>query len=189
MVQIIWVKFMKKVGCLVWILLLGYGALAQKKANLARLDVDRLYEIYHDKQEVTFRTNTGNVTANVLIYYNAYRQPCAIILYGDAVGLANIEEVKQQLGAAKLHDGYVKDNGKLNTIDFDRPGAYENNVEVTVYHKGTQYAKYGIKKMEERNPVDTLNNDNMPTNISDFFYFEVGDTARKQAIRPGKLVF
>lgn len=157
------------------------------------LDVDRLYQKYKNKEHILIRAGNREVKANVIIQYNTFGQPASIILYGEADGdMGNtLESLKQELEDAKLKAGYKQINSRSNVVNFEQNNSYENNIDVSLFQKGTQYAKYGIKQAGERQPAVTASTDEntSPRFVSDFFYFEVGDTARKQAIRAEKLDF
>jgi hypothetical protein len=155
-------------------------------AQTVKTDLDRLYEKYKGTSETTIFVGDKEISARVLINYNAKHQPYRIIIYGDAAADTNLEELVSQLGEAKTKAGY-KRLQQAGAVNFDQNRVYENNIQVALYQKGTQYAKYGIKKMDERNQLvgDTEN----PHHTTDFFYFEVGDAARKNTVKPEKFDF
>ncbi|WP_345950902.1 hypothetical protein ABDD95_05520 [Mucilaginibacter sp. PAMB04274] len=155
-------------------------------AQTTQLDVDRLYEKYKGHSETTIFVGDREITARVLIGYNTKNKPYRIIVYGEAAADTDLQELVDQLGEAKVKSGYRKLGG-ANVVNFDQNGMYENNIPVRAYQKGTQYAKYGIKDMEARNQL-TGENGTARFN-SDFFYFEVGDTARKRTSKPEKFDF
>ncbi len=76
---------------------------------------------------------------------------------------------------------------RTTVVNFDQKGAYENNIEVRAYEKGSQYARYGIKPAEKRNQA--LQENATERYSSDFFYFEVGDMTRKKNRKPEKFDF
>lgn len=152
----------------------------------ASTDLDRLYQKYKGNTETTIFVGDKEVNARVLINYNSHNKPYRIIIYGEAVADADMEELIDQLSDAKIKAGYKKSTLK-NVVNFDQNGIYENNIDVATYQKGTQYAKYGVKKMEARNLLVSENG--TPKYSSDFFYFEVGDTARKRTLKPEKFDF
>jgi len=178
------------------LLLLGYAALAQKHTAASPLDVDRLYQKYKNKSQIVIYTGNREITAQVFIAYNNANQPCAIILYGEAnadTGNA-IDKLKHELCSAKQKAGYKQIFSRRNLVNFEQDGSYEHNIEVSVFQKGSQYAKYGIKNGQDRaivtQPDSVMTADSTPARyISDFFYFEVGDSSRKYAYRQQKLDF
>lgn len=135
-------------------LLWSVSIFAQNANRTEELDVDRLYSIYKDKSEITINTGNREIIAHILISYNKQNRPCRIIMYGEAVpDMQNsLDELKDELCDAKVKAGYKKIQ-KAATVNFDQSGMYENNVSVTLYQKDTQYAKYGIKKMQDRNEL------------------------------------
>lgn len=181
----------KKVSlALLGMLFMGLFFTHNAVAQTATLDVDRLYEKYKGRTETTIFVGDKEINARVLISYNTSNRPYRIIVYGEAVGGYDLEELVDQLCASKVKDGYRRLLG-ANVVNFDSYGMYENNVEVKAFQKGTQYAKYGIKKMEFRNQVapDSLAEGRSFRHLNDFFYFEVGDAARKKARKPEKFNF
>ena len=155
-----------------------------------QLDVDRLYEKYKGHTETTIFTGDKEINAHVLINYNANNRPYRIIIYGEAAADADMEELVDQLCNAKMKAGYKKVVRPI-PVNFDQYGMYENNIPVRSYQKGSQYAKYGIKKMEYRNQMqaDSVAENTNLRHTSDFFYFEVGDTNRKRTSKPEKFDF
>ena len=126
------------------------------------------------------------IDAKVIINYNTKGKPYRIIVYGEAAADADLEALVNRLGDDKLKAGY-RNLLHPNAVNFDQKRVYENNIQVSVYQKGTQYAKYGIKKMETRNQL--VGETGTPRHTTDFFYFEVGDTARRSALKPEKFNF
>lgn len=171
---------------LVIILLSGLFISAKANAQAAASDLDRLYQKYKGNTETTIFVGDKEVNARVLINYNSNNKPYRIIIYGESVADTDMEELVDELCAAKSKAGYKRSVNK-NVVNFDQKGIYENNIEVATYLKGTQYAKYGIKKMEVRNQL--VGENGTPKYSSDFFYFEVGDTARKRTLKPEKFDF
>lgn len=174
-------------GLLTLILLAGLFVSANAMAQTAASsDLDRLYQKYKGNTETTIFVGDKEVNARVLINYNSHNKPYRIIIYGEAVADADMEELIDQLTDAKVKAGYKRSTLK-NVVNFDQNGIYENNIDVATFQKGTQYAKYGIKKMEARNLLVAENG--TPKYSSDFFYFEVGDSARKRNLKPEKFDF
>lgn len=165
------------------IMLVSTNIYAQTAASS---DLDRLYQKYKGNTETTIFVGDKEVNARVLINYNNHNKPYRIIIYGEAVADGDMEELIDQLCDAKVKAGYKKSTLK-NVVNFDQNGIYENNIDVVTYQKGTQYARYGIKKMEVRNQLVAENG--TPKYSSDFFYFEVGDNARKRNMKPEKFDF
>ncbi|MBS7566360.1 hypothetical protein KHS38_18270 [Mucilaginibacter sp. Bleaf8] len=172
-------------------------AFAQKKTAVpatATLDVDRLYQKYKNQNHIIIQAGNRDVRANVVIQYNIYKQLSAIILYGETPADISdaMDDLKSELENAKQKAGYKPVSGRNLIANFERNDTYQNNIPVSVWQKGTQYAKYGIKKADEGQPViDTTNTEATPAPryTANFFYFEVGDSARKQAARHDKLEF
>ncbi|MVN92761.1 hypothetical protein [Mucilaginibacter aquatilis] len=158
----------------------------QVKAQTAASDIDRLYQKYKGNTETTIFVGDKEVNARVLINYNAHNKPYRIIIYGEALADSDMDELIDQLCDAKIKAGYRRSPSK-NVVNFDQNGIYENNIDVSTFQKGTQYAKYGIKKMEARNQL--VGENGTPKYSSDFFYFEVGDNARKRTSKPEKFDF
>jgi len=179
-------SFKKASLFLLSLLFIVLGFAQRGTAQTAKTDLDRLYEKYKGNSETTIFVGDKEISARVLINYNAKNKPYRIIVYGEAAADADLEELVDQLGQAKTKAGY-KRSQHAGAVNFDQNRVYENNIQVSVYQKGTQYAKYGIKKMEDRNQLvgETEN----PHHTSDFFYFEVGDTARKSTLKPEKFDF
>ena len=159
-------------------------------AQTAPLDVDRLYEKYKGQSETTIFAGDKEINAHVLISYNGNNRPYRIIIYGEAAADADMEELVDQLCTTKMKAGYKK-IARPVPVNFDQYGMYENNIPVRCYQKGSQYAKYGIKKMEYRNQMqaDSVAESTNLRHTSDFFYFEVGDTNRKRTSKPEKFDF
>jgi len=168
------------------ILLSGLFISAKVSAQATASDVDRLYQKYKGNTETTIFVGDKEVNARVLINYNAHNKPYRIIIYGEAAADSDMEELIDELCSAKAKAGYKRSATK-NVVNFDQNGIYENNIEVATYQKGTQYAKYGVKTMETRNQL--VGEGGTPKFLSDFFYFEVGDAARKRTLKPEKLDF
>lgn len=159
-------------------------------AQTGQLDVDRLYEKYKGRNETTIFAGDKEINAHVLISYNGNNRPYRIIVYGEVAADADMEELVDQLCDAKVKAGYKKVLRPV-PVNFDQYGMYENNIPVRSFQKGSQYAKYGIKKMEFRNQVqpDSVAESTNLRHTSDFFYFEVGDTNRKRTLKPEKFDF
>jgi hypothetical protein len=159
-------------------------------AQTAQLDVDRLYEKYKGRTETTIFAGDKEINAHVLISYNGNNLPYRIVVYGEATADADMEELVDQLCEAKVKAGYQK-AVRATPVNFDQYGMYENNIPVRSYQKGSQYAKYGIKKMEFRNQTqaDSVTESTNLRHTSDFFYFEVGDANRKRTLKPEKFNF
>jgi hypothetical protein len=155
-------------------------------AQSAASDLDRLYQKYKGLSETTIFVGDREINARVLINYNANNKPYRIIIYGEAAADVDMEQLVNQLGNTKTKAGYRK-LLHPNAVNFDQNRVYENNIQVNVYQKGTQYAKYGFKKMEDRNQLTTETGTARFT--SDFFYFEVGDTARRSTLKAEKFDF
>jgi len=168
------------------ILLSGLFFSTKTNAQAASPDLDRLYQKYKGTTETTIFVGEKEVNARVLINYNANNKPYRIIIYGEAAADSDMEELIDGLCSAKAKSGYKRSTAK-NVVNFDQNGIYENNIEVASYQKGSQYAKYGVKKMETRNQL--VVEGGAPKFLSDFFYFEVGDTARKRTLKPEKFDF
>jgi hypothetical protein len=153
---------------------------------LAQTDLDRLYTKYKGRTETTIFVGEREINAKVIVNYNAKGQPYRIIVYGEAAADGDLENLVEELGDTKVKAGYKK-MLHPNAVNFDQNRVYENNIEVSVYQKGTQYAKYGIKKMDVRNQL--VGETGTPHYTDDFFYFEVGDTARRSTLKPEKFDF
>jgi len=171
-------------------LLMGLLFSRQAAAQTEQLDVDRLYEKYKGRTETTIFAGDKEINAHVLISYNGNNRPYRIIVYGEATADADMEELVDQLCNAKAKAGYKK-AVRSSPVNFDQYGMYENNIPVRSYQKGSQYAKYGIKKMEFRNQIqaDSVTESTNLRHTSDFFYFEVGDANRKRTLKPEKFDF
>jgi hypothetical protein len=173
------ILFMSWLGIIVLSLLFSRQAAAQT----AQLDVDRLYEKYKGRTETTIFAGEKEIN-------NDNNRPYRIIVYGEAPANTDLEELVDQLCEAKVKAGYKK-AVRSTPVNFDQYGMYENNIQVRAYLKGSQYAKYGIKKMESRNQIqaDSVAERTNLRHTSDFFYFEVGDTNRKKTLKPEKFDF
>ena len=152
----------------------------------AQTDLDRLYIKYKGQSETTIFVGERELNARVIINYNAKGKPYRIIVYGEAAADTDMENLVEELGNTKIKAGYRK-LLHPNAVNFDQNRVYENNIQVSVYQKGTQYAQYGIKKMDERNQL--VGETGTPHYTDDFFYFEVGDTARRSTLKPEKFDF
>jgi hypothetical protein len=139
----------------------------------AQTDLDRLYIKYKGQTETTIFVGEREINARVIIY-------------GEAAADTDMENLVEELGNTKTKAGYRK-LLHPNAVNFDQNRVYENNIQVSVYQKGTQYAQYGIKKMDERNQL--VGETGTPHYTDDFFYFEVGDTARRSTLKPEKFDF
>jgi hypothetical protein len=179
-------NLIKKAALIIGVLVMVLGIANNVIAQTAQLDVDRLYEKYKGHNQTTIFVGDREIQAHVLIGYNAQNKPYRIIIYGETAADSDLENMIDQLCQAKVKAGYRRLTG-TNVVNFDQSGSYENNIPVTAYQKGTQYAKYGIKRMEARNQLVTENGATRFT--TDFFYFEVGDTARKRSSKPEKFDF
>jgi hypothetical protein len=177
----------KKVSLLVVSMVLTCLCFSQVTiAQTPATDLDRLYQKYKGLSETTVFVGDREVNARVIINYNAKGKPYRIIVFGEAAADADMEQLVTQLGDAKLKAGY-KSVPHPGAVNFDQNRIYENNIQVSVYQKGTQYAKYGIKKVEDRNQL--VGETGTARFTSDFFYFEVGDMARKSTLKREKFDF
>lgn len=153
------------------------------------LDIDKVYQLYKDTNAITIHTGGKEIKANILISYNALNKPYSIIAYGEADANATeaLNKLKIDLGLAKLQAGYKQAPGEY-PVSFNPAGNYENSINVTLFQKGTQSAKYGIKKIMYRD--QTAPGTFVERHVSDFFYFEVCDEGRRNASKPEeKFVF
>ncbi len=165
---------------------LMFMVLCGAKAQTSQLDVDRLYAKYKGQTETVIFAGDREINAHVLINYNSHNKPYRIIIYGETAADAAMESLINDLCEAKEKAGY-KRLPRTTVVNFDQKGAYENNIEVRAYEKGSQYARYGIKPAEKRNQA--LQENATERYSSDFFYFEVGDMTRKKNRKPEKFDF
>ncbi|MFD1259021.1 hypothetical protein ACFQ3S_19615 [Mucilaginibacter terrae] len=174
----------KKVSMLILGILVMCLAFTSK--GMAQTDLDRLYSKYKGRTETTIFVGEREINAKVIVNYNAKGKPYRIIVYGEAAADGDLENLVEELGETKVKAGYRK-LLHPNAVNFDQNRIYENNIQVSLYQKGTQYAKYGIKKIEVRNQL--VGETGTPHYTADFFYFEVGDTARRSTLKPEKFDF
>lgn len=182
--------FMKKVYFFIILgLFLANMVSAQKKAAEPELDVDRVYNLYKDTNEVVIKSGGKEIKARIQISYNALDKPYSVIAYGETD--ADIDDVLQklkiELGVAKLQAGYKQSPGTFPVI-FNPTGSYEHSVQISYFQKGTQSAKYGIQKIMYND--QEINGQKIARHVSDFFYFEVCDEGRRNAAKAeDKFVF
>jgi hypothetical protein len=160
---------------LLWLLALPMIAATQnKKSTVITLDVDRLYQKYKDYETVTIHTADGDLTANVKCFLNEKGKPYSVILYGYCGGNVSVEKLSRTLESQKTKSGYGFTG--YSSVSFEG-----ESVLASLYEKNTQYAKYGIKRSQDRYVKlfdgTEIKPDKYP--VSDFFYFEVGDVRRR----------
>jgi hypothetical protein len=136
---------MKKFYFIILALLLANIVLAQKQAAEPVLDVDKLYKLYKDTNEVTIRTGGKEIKANIKVSLNAFDKPYSIICYGETDADANevLQKLKVELGVAKLQAGYKQSSGTF-PVKFNPTGSFEHTILISYFQKGSQSAKYGI---------------------------------------------
>lgn len=178
---------MRKAYLIIICILLTRLASAQNKAIEPALDVDRLWQLYKDTTEVTIQVDDKEVKAHILISYNDYNKPYSIIAYGEADAISGmtkaLENLKNDLGAQKLKAGYRQAPGTF-TVNFHPVGNNDNVIEVSLFQKGTQSAKYGVKKVTYTDPG--TNGQGTVRQVGNFFYFEVCDEGRRNAVKQEK---
>lgn len=180
---------MKKVYFIIVALLLANIVLAQSKSAGPELDVDKVYKLYKDTNEITIRTGGKEIKANIKISLNAFDKPYSVICYGETD--ADVDEVLQklkvELGVAKLQAGYKQSPGSF-PVTFNPTGSFEHTIQISYFQKGSQSAKYGIQKiMYDDKDINGLSS---ARHVSDFFYFEVCDENRRNAAKAeDKFVF
>ncbi|WP_158825013.1 hypothetical protein [Mucilaginibacter lacusdianchii] len=171
---------MRKAFLIIISILLTHLAFAQNKAEPA-LDVDRLWKLYKDTSEVIIHLDNQEVTAHIVISYNAAKKPYSVIAYGETDAVTDLtqalEKLKNELGAEKLKAGYRQAPGTY-TVNFHPAGNNENVVDVSLFQKGTQSAKYGVKKVTYSDP-GTNGQGAVQRYVGNFFYFEVCDEGRR----------
>lgn len=157
----------------IMLLCMAVPAVAQKKQSAtSSLDVDRLYAKYKGKESITLYTPQEEIRANIVIQYNEAGKPSAVILYGTYTSGAAITNIIESLTAAKEKAGYKHTSSDKSYLPGQEqmPEVLRDVVNVEVYQKGTQYAKYG--------PVYALLQDSN-SDAKESFYFEVGDLRRQ----------
>jgi hypothetical protein len=180
---------MKKVYFLIIGLLFAHFVTAQKKAAVAQLDVDRVYNLYKDTSDIIIKSGGKEIKAKIKISLNALNKPYSVIAYGEADADMDdvLQKLKVELGVAKLQAGYKQSPGMF-PVTFNPTGSYEHTVKISYYQKGSQSAKYGIQKIMYND--QDVNGLSVPKHVSDFFYFEVCDENRRNATKAGdKFVF
>ena len=180
---------MKKLYFLLLALLFANALWAQKKAAEPELDVDKVYKLYKDTNEITIRTGGKEIKANIKISLNAFDKPYSVICYGEADADVDdvLQKLKVELGVTKLQAGYKQSPGTF-PVPFNPTGSFEHSIPINYFQKGSQSAKYGIQKVMY-NDKD-INGLSTPRHVSDFFYFEVCDENRRNAVKAGdKFVF
>lgn len=170
-------------------LLFANMASAQKKSLEPELDIDRVYALYKDTNEVVIKTGGKEIKAKIKITLNAFDKPYSVIAYGETD--ADVDEVlqklKTELGVTKLQAGYKQSPGTF-PVNFNPTGNYEHTVLISYFQKGTQSAKYGIQKIMYNDQEG--NGQKVARHVSDFFYFEVCDEGRRNAAKAeDKFVF
>jgi hypothetical protein len=154
----------------------------KKPRATATLDVDRLYAKYKNKEAITLYTPQENITANVEIRYNDAGKPSAVILYGTYTSAEAINSMIDNLIKAKEKVGYRHTSSDKCILPKQEgfPDILQTSVQVEVYQKGSQYAKYGPS---------------YPLLISvglegkHDFYFEVGDVRRLDSAKKEPFTF
>jgi len=172
--------------------LIGFAAAQHKPQPL--LDVDRVWQLYKDTSDITINYDGQEIKAKVLISYNALNKPYSVIAYGevDASVSKSLNKLMRELSAAKLQAGYKQSPGTF-PVDFNPTDSSKNTVMVSYFEKGTQSAKYGVKRIT--NDVLTVKDYSVPLHVTDLFYFEVCDEGRRkdaktsQTADKGKFVF
>lgn len=181
--------FMKKVYFIILALIFANIVLAQKKATEPELDVDKVYKLYKDTNEVTIRTGGKEIKASIKVSLNAFDKPYSIICYGETDADVDelLQKLKVDLGVTKLQAGYKQSPG-VYPVTFNPTGSFEHSIQISYFQKGSQSAKYGIQKiMYDDRDINGLSS---PRHVSDFFYFEVCDENRRNASKAGeKFVF
>jgi len=173
---------MKKFYFIILALLLANIVLAQKKAAESGLDIDKLYKLYKDTNEVTIRAGGKEIKASIKISLNAFDKPYSIICYGETDADADeaLQKLKVELGVTKLQAGYKQSPGTF-PVNFNPTGSFEHTIQISYFQKGSQSAKYGIQKiMYDDKDINGLSS---PRHVSDFFYFEVCDENRRNAAK------
>ncbi|QJD95086.1 hypothetical protein HH214_03935 [Mucilaginibacter robiniae] len=187
---------LKKAAGVLFCILMAYGALAQQKEDPGTItdsvvtpkmvepmrkpepgsDVDRLWVLYRDTDVVMIPLDGRAVKAHVQILYNADKKPYSVIAYGeaDADSTHALDKLVHELITEKLKVGYHQIPGRFS-VAFNPGGTFENKFEVVLYQKGSQFAKYGTKKIIYNPSV----HESVPQYVGDSFYFEVVDESRR----------
>jgi hypothetical protein len=130
---------MKRLLCLYAIILLSQTGHSQTSSRpTQQLDVDNLYKKYKDKDSVKLYFASEELYAKIKVEHNKNGKPSAVIMYGVCLGSSSIKEIIENLQAQKEKAGYRYVTSGSVLV----PGEDEF-AEVSIYQKGTQYAKYG----------------------------------------------
>lgn len=161
-------------------LLISLSASSQAKLK----DIDVLYQKFKNKDTITVTNANGTVKLAVDITLNKNGKPQSIVLKGYADNVTLAESITKKLENDKEKAGYKYNS--LATIISDEI------LNVSVYTKGKEYAKYGVcRDIFGKNdpPPYNTGTDEQKTNRSQkyffalmggcFIYMEVGDISRK----------
>lgn len=163
------------------LLLFSVSIEAQTKTK----DIDALYQKYKSRDTIVVTNANGSVKLAVDISLNSKGKPQSIILKGYADNATLAESFVKKLKGDKERAGYKYNS--FSTVYSDEI------VSVTVYTKGTQYAKYGVTtetfgKNDKPPPYDTGTEEQKARRAKAYYaalfgecfiYMEVGDISRK----------
>lgn len=138
-----------------------------------QLDVDKLYKKYKDRDSIKLYFAGEELYAKIKVEYNAKGRPSAVIMYGPCFGSSAIDGLIKSLQSQKEKAGYHYVTSGSCSVPGELIFA-----SVSVYQKGTQYARYGKSLYDMNNPLN-----------GEWFYFEVGDTKRKGNDKTEKFEF
>lgn len=165
---------MKRLLCLFAVLFLSCAAYAQTSTKpVPQLDVDKLYKKYKDKDSVKLYIAGEVLYAKIKVEYNVNGKPSAVIMYGSCFGSFAIDDLIRSLQSQKEKAGYHYVTSGSCIVPGELIFA-----SVSIYQKGTQYARYGKSDHDINDPLR-----------GEWFYFEVGDTKRKGNDKTEKFEF
>lgn len=159
---------------------------ASIQAQTKTKDIDALYQKYKNRDTIVVTNANGSVKLAVDIALNSNGKPQSIVLTGYVDNVTSAESIIDKLANDKQKAGY-----KYNSIATVYSGKGEI-LNVTVYTKGKEYAKYGVERdlMSKNDPPPYNSGTEEQKKRREqqyyfalmggcFIYMEVGDISRK----------
>ena len=139
---------------------------ASLQAQTKTKDIDALYQKYKNRDTIVISNANGSVKLAVEITLNSNGKPQSIVLKGYADNSTLAESIISKLENNKQKAGYKYNS--FTTVVSDEI------LNVTVYTKGKEYAKYGVDRdifgKDDPPPYDTGTEEQKKRRAQQYFF-------------------